>query len=762
MKIETKLALNNMKKNKKRSVFTTVSIMLCTVLIFTTLILISSIRNGISENIETEYNDYHFIIRNLDVNSFNKIKDKEYIDKIYIQEDGEKKLKEIEKPYTSLNIKNDINVYIKFNNIKKTPTYSTDIIQTLNSSDEIGNIESKYEFNQKLLTIYGLIDVEITEENYSPICRARVNYSYVLDVIVIVILVAFSILFITILYNAFLITINERKKEYAILNSVGGTEGQILKIIFLEAIIMGIIGILIGGLISFLSANIILKLLNNILVDTGYFIELIFDIKYMVLGLLIIIINIYLAAVIPSVKASTTSVIQDIRNNKQIKYKRKNTILEKILPVEGKMAIKNIKRNRNKYRLIIILLVICMTSYIVVSTYINYEKATAGLVNEYDVDAKINLDSTLNNIDYKSILNDYEIIYGSKLEYMEYKMMGIFALVEPEEAIIKNDIATTYEDNKKSMKMVLVGLDDKTYSKYINKLNANYGDFIIYNNVTELKGNEKLTYTYYPALKTGYNLKLSVINTYHDYENDLSRYEIIDNENLNGKFILTDELIEGYKEMSTIYRAPTIFVNMNTYNKIEEKFNNYTPKDNNSTKKWIWSDTDATLIKIKCKDIIKFANYIEDINTKQNIGIDVEYFSLENQEKNIYINIVQLILKVIIIAIIAIGIISTVNIMNASLCEREQDFNILHSLGATKGNINKILIYECIYMFIKATIISIILSIPILYGIIKYIENIIILNKLLIPFGSIFIFFVIILLISLAVTLYSTRIIKDK
>lgn len=762
MKIETKLALNNMKKNKKRSVFTTVSIMLCTVLIFTTLILISSIRNGISENIETEYNDYHFIIRNLDVNSFNKIKDKEYIDKIYIQEDGEKKLKEIEKPYTSLNIKNDINVYIKFNNIKKTPTYSTDIIQTLNSSDEIGNIESKYEFNQKLLTIYGLIDVEITEENYSPICRARVNYSYVLDVIVIVILVAFSILFITILYNAFLITINERKKEYAILNSVGGTEGQILKIIFLEAIIMGIIGILIGGLISFLSANIILKLLNNILVDTGYFIELIFDIKYMVLGLLIIIINIYLAAVIPSVKASTTSVIQDIRNNKQIKYKRKNTILEKILPIEGKMAIKNIKRNRNKYRLIIILLVICMTSYIVVSTYINYEKATAGLVNEYDVDAKINLDSTLNNIDYKSILNDYEIIYGSKLEYMEYKMMGIFALVEPEEAIIKNDIATTYEDNKKSMKMVLVGLDDKTYSKYINKLNANYGDFIIYNNVTELKGNEKLTYTYYPALKTGYNLKLSVINTYHDYENDLSRYEIIDNENLNGKFILTDELIEGYKEMSTIYRAPTIFVNMNTYNKIEEKFNNYTPKDNNSTKKWIWSDTDATLIKIKCKDIIKFANYIEDIDTKQNIGIDVEYFSLENQEKNIYISIVQLLLKVIIIAIIAIGIISTINIMNASLCEREQDFNILHSLGATKGNINKILIYECIYMFIKATIISIILSIPILYGIIKYIENIIILNKLLIPFGSIFIFFVIILLISLAVTLYSTRIIKDK
>ncbi len=48
MKIETKLTLNNMKKNIKRTVFTTISIILCSVLIFTTLIIISSIRNGIT------------------------------------------------------------------------------------------------------------------------------------------------------------------------------------------------------------------------------------------------------------------------------------------------------------------------------------------------------------------------------------------------------------------------------------------------------------------------------------------------------------------------------------------------------------------------------------------------------------------------------------------------------------------------------------------------------------------------------------------
>ena len=111
MKIEMKLTLNNMKNNIKRTIFTIISIMLCTVLIFTTMLLISSIRNGISNTIETAYNDYHIIIRNLDIDSFYRIKDKDYIDKIYIQEYGDNQLKEIEKPYNYLSTKNNINIY---------------------------------------------------------------------------------------------------------------------------------------------------------------------------------------------------------------------------------------------------------------------------------------------------------------------------------------------------------------------------------------------------------------------------------------------------------------------------------------------------------------------------------------------------------------------------------------------------------------------------------------------------------------------------
>lgn len=739
MRIETKLTLNNMRKNIKRTIFTIISITLCTTLILTTMLVISSIRAGIAENIETEYNDYHFIIRDLDSDSFNKIKDKEYIDKIYIQENNDKQL----------------DAYIRYKNIKKVCNYSNDIIKTLNLSiDEINKNENKCEFNQRLLTIYGLIDVEIREQNYSPICVVRVNYSYALDIMIIVILLVFSILSIIILYNAFLITITERKKEYAILNSIGGTEEQILKMIFLEATIMGIIGIFIGGTISYLSANIILKLLNNIITDAGYNFKLMFDIKYIVLSILLVIFNIYISAIIPSVKASTTSVIQEIRNNKQIKYKKRNSIIEKLLPIEGKMAFKNLKRNKNKYRVITILLVICMTSYIVISTYINYEKETAELVSEYDVDAELYFEPT-SNIDYKSIFEDYEEKYGDTIKYMEYQKTGLTFLVEPEEALATDNLVKTYKNNKKSIDLAVIGLDDKTYNNYINKINADYGDVIIYNNVRELSENENLTYTYYPGFKKGYNLKLSLIATYNDYENEEYEYEVMDTKNLEKNIILTDELIEGYKEVKTAWAVPTIFINMEEYNQIEETIDNYNKNGKYNVNRFIISDN--ICVKIKCNNIIEFSKYIENIKEKQGLSLWADYYSLNNQEKIIYINIIQLILKIIIISITAIGIISTINIINASLCERKQDFNILYSLGATEENLNKILIYECVYMYIKATIISIILSIPIIYCIIKYMENIIILSELLIPFKNICLFIIVLFIISLFVTLYSKR-----
>ena len=759
MKIETKLTIKNMKKNIKRTIYTTISIALCVFLIFTTLILISSIRKGINEGTNIKYNDYDFIIRGVSKDEFNQIKDKAYIDKIYIQESENDSLKELDET-SDFNNSDTLNVFIKYKNVKETYKYSSNIVQTLQYS--LSEAEEKCEFNDKLLTVYGLMGATLDYTASSQLTyKSTINFSYVIDLMIVLILVVFSIFFIIILYNSFLVTINERKRDYAILNSIGGTEGQVLRMIFLEATIMGAFGIIIGGVLSVIGVKAILDMVNNILVPTSFNFSLVVDIKYVIVALIIILLNTYISAIIPSVKASSTSVIDSIRNNKQIKYK-KSFILGKILPIEGRMAITNLKRNKNNYRFITTLLAICMVSFISVSTYINYEKESADLVTDYDVDADIEFEE--NGIDYKEILDNYTISTGDKIEYFGYKKNNtLFAIVEPSSAITLDKDVYKYEGNKKLISFQLVGLDDNKYNEYINKIKANYGDCIIYNNIVETEpvGEDEVTYSYHSMFNTN-EIKLSIVNEKTE-DVQSSNYEVIDDENLNGNFVLTDEVLDGFKEIKN-QAICTLFVNMDTYNKIDANIQSTISKNTDvETNEIGVIHNNPVFVKVRCGNIIEFSNYIKDLAEKDDYkNITPRFYSLEYQEKMIYIDILQLILRTVMITIVVIGIISAINIINASLFERREEFRILSRIGATNGNINKILIYECLYMFIKALVISVIISIPIIYAIIKHMEKVIIVKKLLIPFGNIGIFVVLLFIISLAITLYSSRFVKNK
>lgn len=757
MKIENKLTFNNIRKNIKRTIYTTISIALCSFLIIATLLVATSIGKSFKENIAQKYNDYYFLIKNISLDRFNKIKTKEYIKQIYLQENNEGQLYEIDNLPDSFQITDGINIYIKYDNYKKTCAYTNDILETLN----LTYIETSEncELNTKLLNSYGIIDVSIIPNGYAdsiPTCQARLNFTYVADILLVIILLIFSILSIIILYNAFLITINERKKDYAVLNSIGATEGQILKMTFLENIIIGVIGIIIGFILSYFCSDLLLKLLNNIVASTIYNFKLVLDIKYIIISFVIIIINIYISSLIPSIRASSTSVIQGIKNNKQIKSQTNNSILEKHLNIEGRLALKNLKRNKNKYKIITILLVICMTSYITISTYINYEKVAANLIDEYDVDAELELSENSNKY-YKTILDNYGTTSGDKIEYLEYKIMGLYALVEPEDALIAN---CRYADSL-HFPIQVIGLDDKSYNNYITDLNANNGDYIIYNSITKKEGKTEYVYRYYTVFETNYDFNFKIV--YCNYVDEEASYEIIDDETLKENFVLTEKLPSGFKEINNTEKI-TIFTNIDTFNKIEEKINIH-PKCTNQQNIWMHfgnTSNSGNFVKIKCGNIINFSNYMDNIIQNQNIDISAKYYSLENQEKIIYANVLELILRTIILTIIIIGIISSINIINASLCEREEEFKALSRLGATKENIIKILIYENIYMFIKSTIISIILSIPILYAIIKSMTKTIILDKILIPFTGIGIFILLLFIISLIIAIYSVKFIKEE
>lgn len=122
-----------------------------------------------------------------------------------------------------------VSIYIKYKNIRNVCENTNDILKELAVSYNQLQYSYGYDFNKTLLTAHGLIDIEISSINDVPNCTKRIDYNYVVNLMIILLLVTFSILFIIILYNAFLITVKERKKEYAVLNSIGGTERTSIK-----------------------------------------------------------------------------------------------------------------------------------------------------------------------------------------------------------------------------------------------------------------------------------------------------------------------------------------------------------------------------------------------------------------------------------------------------------------------------------------------------------------------------------------------------
>ena len=96
--------------------YTIISLILCTTLILTTMLLVSSIRNGVSENFDTEYNDYHVILKDLSAERFERIRNKEYIDKIYIKKNENAPLEKVDSSYE---LGENSSVYLKYKDIKE-------------------------------------------------------------------------------------------------------------------------------------------------------------------------------------------------------------------------------------------------------------------------------------------------------------------------------------------------------------------------------------------------------------------------------------------------------------------------------------------------------------------------------------------------------------------------------------------------------------------------------------------------------------------
>ena len=229
------------------------------------------------------------------------------------------------------------------------------------------------------------------EENYELLrwvlmvfSSGLMNAIYSMAVIGIVISVLTSVFCIR---NSFVISLTEKMKLYGRLASVGTTSGQQRKIVLYEAAALGIVGIPLGILCG-IAATAILVLLVGGMVEDAVALPLHFAVSpgAILLAAVLAAVTILLSASKSARRAAEISPISAIRSNDTIRIKgnrlRCPGTIGSLFGIGGRIAYKNLKRAKVKYRTTVISIAVSVAIYIGMSTFASLVAYANGLYNE--------------------------------------------------------------------------------------------------------------------------------------------------------------------------------------------------------------------------------------------------------------------------------------------------------------------------------------------------------------------------------------------
>lgn len=235
---------------------------------------------------------------------------------------------------------------------------------TTNKFIKAQNISNNYDLHTGLLELYGVV-------NNSGIQKTVAGLSSIL-----IIIIAFCA--ISLIHNAFSISVSERTKLFGILKSVGATKKQIRSSVLYEAFILSSIGIPVGFVSGCAGLGITFYFLQDVFKsftsgNNNTKLTLIPNVPALIISSVICLITILISAWIPAKKAVKIPAIEAIRQTNDIKIKGKNVktskLTQKLFGFEGMIATKNFKVSKKRYRATIFSLFLSIVLFITTSSF---------------------------------------------------------------------------------------------------------------------------------------------------------------------------------------------------------------------------------------------------------------------------------------------------------------------------------------------------------------------------------------------------------
>lgn len=625
--------------------------------------------------------------------------------------------------------KGNVNLYVMFDKNKKIIKQSEELAKELSYDYDIN-------YNSTLLALYG-------ESTYGNVMTTMVSMMMIMLALV-------SIGCIIVIYNSFAISVMERKKEFGLLSSIGATKKQLAHTVFFEAVVVGVIGIIFGILGAYIGIGCVVLVINNLISDMlDYKLYLVTNPLFIIIPVIFMIVVIGVSAFIPSRKASKVSPIEAIRQNDDIKINKKkiktSKFVNKLFGIEGEIALKNIKRNKKKYRVTIVSLFISIVLFISFSSYMNYTLNTASSVmGEVPYDYQISYFGDDPNNDKEALDKINEIVKSSDVkEYVSYSVsnlsiIGNYTYSDEYLDFYKSaygDAGIKALNNLKYQSIYILVLDDNSYNKYKKLVGLDKDSVILLNKFKGVSyGNNKRVNYDIPVINNG-NINIKICNFDNDEDADTTKYC---NKNIDNIFVTNKsfDLIEEFSYMDDF----KLIVNKKLYDSISDSSTHYTQFN-------IISDNTNNIDKLT-KDLDKYSN--------------VNYTNIKEAMKqtNNLILVVKILMYGFISLVTLIGVTSVFNTISTSMALRKREFAVLRSIGLTNRGFNKILFFESLFFGMKSLIFAIPVSIGITVLIHYALADMVSISTIIIPWKYIIISIVSVFVIVLLTMMYSTSKIK--
>lgn len=260
-----------------------------------------------------------------------------------------------------------------------------------NLARSIFGTDANANLNSNILRYQGIMDDRAYWDTFTQMAA----------VLAIVIMIAC----ISLIYNAFSISVAERTRQFGLLASIGASKRQIRRAILFESALVALIGIPLGIVVGVGGTAAVLTLLaptlEQLLGDIVAF-KVVVDPRSLVLAAVLSALTVAASATIPALRASRVSAIDAIRrtqDNREVKTKRtratspektwkKRGLSDRLFGVGGMIARINTRRGRTKGRAAIVSLALAVVLLMTagsLSTYLRLSTDVMGHTSDYDV-----------------------------------------------------------------------------------------------------------------------------------------------------------------------------------------------------------------------------------------------------------------------------------------------------------------------------------------------------------------------------------------